>query len=250
MNNMSGMPMPASAPGPDRQPPTMGTHGMLLVGQETIYLSHLPMFMAPHNFQAILEVTLNDDARRLLGDSRAHFGPDALYTCKPADFPIADLVSSGPGLPLRSFKGDLYRGHFERGGTVIAPAASVHVEAVVYFAELTSAVSKSAELVYLLFGKGKEFFLAHWITQPPDFDQVLSVNVGGLESILAANGTPEKILQGITVAFPGRRNTPDARPKPGEKLPGRGHATGAHQLLDLDVEAIAELYLEEGELRE
>jgi hypothetical protein len=45
--------------------PTFATHGQLIIGEETIYLSHLPMFMYdpmdhPHNFQVILEVTLPD----------------------------------------------------------------------------------------------------------------------------------------------------------------------------------------------
>jgi hypothetical protein len=41
---------------------TVGTHGMLLVGEKTIYLSHLPMFTDPtHSFQVILEVTLARD---------------------------------------------------------------------------------------------------------------------------------------------------------------------------------------------
>jgi hypothetical protein len=33
----------------------MGVHGMLF-GEEALYLSHLPMFEGPHNFQLILEV--------------------------------------------------------------------------------------------------------------------------------------------------------------------------------------------------
>jgi len=39
------------------------THNMLIVGEETVYLSHLPMFqekgepVMPHRYQAILEVT-------------------------------------------------------------------------------------------------------------------------------------------------------------------------------------------------
>jgi hypothetical protein len=28
----------------------IGVHGMLLFGQNPLYLSHLPMFMRPHNF--------------------------------------------------------------------------------------------------------------------------------------------------------------------------------------------------------
>ena len=30
-----------------------------------------------------------------------------------------------------------------------------------------------------MFGKGDELFLAHLITRPPDFDQILSVKVSG-----------------------------------------------------------------------
>ena len=34
-------------------------HGMLLFGEQAAYLSHLPMFGSPHNYQAIFEVTLS-----------------------------------------------------------------------------------------------------------------------------------------------------------------------------------------------
>ena len=33
-------------------------HGMLMVGTQTIFLSHLPMFHRPHDYQVILEVGL------------------------------------------------------------------------------------------------------------------------------------------------------------------------------------------------
>src|SRR2546425_13373360 len=58
MDNMPGMKMPApnqNVVGSEK--PAMGLHGMLIIGEETIYVSHLPMWMRPHNFQVILEVT-------------------------------------------------------------------------------------------------------------------------------------------------------------------------------------------------
>jgi len=222
----------------------MGTHGMLLVGTETIYLSHLPMFMSPHNFQVILEVTLSDDAGRLLGDFQAHFGSASLFTFKPEDFAITDLVSRDPGEPLTSFTGDLYHGHFERGGDDIAKDAVVHVENVIHFGELTPDLTKPSELVYLLFGKGQELFLAHLISQPPDFDQVLSIQLG----TASAQVTDDDLLRGVRATFLGRPNTPHRRIKPGEKLAAQGHVTGAHQFLDLQLEVLAEIYVEEGEL--
>mgnify|MGYP003693773227 CR=1 FL=1 len=79
MPKMPGMHMPEVSH--DHRDPnaTFGTHGMLLFGDETLYLSHLPMFMSPHNFQVILAVTLNDEAAGRLHDSRAHFGRNDLY---------------------------------------------------------------------------------------------------------------------------------------------------------------------------
>ncbi len=158
-----------------------------------------------------------------------------------------DLLSQGPDKPaLSSFQGSLFRGHFEKGGTVVAEPATVHVVNVVHFEELGPDAFTS-DLDYLLFGRGQEFFLAHWITQPPDFDQVLSVNITGQAF------TDEEIGRehhGVHVAFVGRPNTLHDRLKPGEKIIGQSHVTGAHQFLDLQVEALREIYFEEGELRE
>ena len=57
MDNMPGMDMPSPHQDTKAERPAIGHHGMLIVGEETIYVSHLPMWMAPHNFQVILEVT-------------------------------------------------------------------------------------------------------------------------------------------------------------------------------------------------
>jgi hypothetical protein len=56
MDNMPGMNMPAHNQNVGSENPAMGLHGMLIIGEETLYVSHLPMWMRPHNFQVILEV--------------------------------------------------------------------------------------------------------------------------------------------------------------------------------------------------
>lgn len=40
----------ATGQGEGEHGPTFGTHGMLVVGEQTVYLSHLPMFYAPSQF--------------------------------------------------------------------------------------------------------------------------------------------------------------------------------------------------------
>jgi hypothetical protein len=234
-------------PPPGQPDVPIGVHGMLLVGEAPVYLSHLPMFMAPHNFQVILEVTLDAEASRRLGDFRAHFGRDDLYTVKPEEFSIVDLLPvNSAKSALAAFKADVVRGHFEKGGDVIAGGATVRVDDVIHFQELSPA-DKVADLKYILFGTEQQFFMAHWITGPPDFDQVLSVNVTGHQF------TKDEMSRehfGVLVTIPGRANTPRERMEPGEKLSGGGHVVGAHQFLDLQVEALSEIYFEEGELLE
>src|SRR5579871_2920801 len=92
-------------------------HGMLVVGHQKIYMSHLPMFHAPHDYQAIFQVELSaagsDPKATYLKDSQTT--GSKLYTFLPRPFVLA--AAAAPG---KSFTGDLYRGHFERGGTPIA----------------------------------------------------------------------------------------------------------------------------------
>jgi hypothetical protein len=55
---------------------TTGVHGMLLFGEDVVYLSHLPMFMSPHNFQVLLEVGFDDAVHEVLRADREASAPD------------------------------------------------------------------------------------------------------------------------------------------------------------------------------
>ena len=114
-------------------------HGMLVVGERTIYLSHLPMFTAPnHRFQVILEATLardGDDPQAAYLADRRQSGA-TIYTLRPDEFDIACLE---PGHPqcITSFTGTLFRNHFERPGKqAILPGLTVNVMRVVAFRRL------------------------------------------------------------------------------------------------------------------
>jgi hypothetical protein len=85
-------------------------------------------------------------------------------------------------------------------------------------------------------------FLAHVITQPPDFDQILSVR------LLGSRLDEDEMKHAIDVVFPGRANTAKERVRDGTAATARGHVTGAHQFLDLEIADARELYFEEGEL--
>lgn len=231
---------------------SMGGHGQLLFGEETVYLSHLPMFMFdpdrhPHNFQVILEVTLSnggDDPQAAYVAHRQRTRT-LIYTLAPERFAMTDLITPDPEHPrLQSFRGTVFEGHFERGGTPILRDIQVQVQKVVYFREFEPDAASLPALKYLLFGQGAELFLAHVITRPPDFDQVLSVQVSGQEF-------PAEVLRaGLPIVFPGRPNTVEDRLRAGEQITGQIEIAGERGLetVKVEIEAGTEFYFEAGEL--
>ncbi len=146
------------------------THGMALVGTEKIYLSHLPMFHSPHDYQVILEVELEDAAKALYSASRV-LNNDTVYTIAPETGVLTEMAKAG-----KIFRADLYRGHFERGGTPIAEKTAIKVVRVLYFKKFVPGEAKPDEEDFILFGNAKEQFGAHLISAAPDFDRLVKVS--------------------------------------------------------------------------
>jgi len=221
-------------------------HGMVLFGEQAAYLSHLPMFMVPHFYQAIFEVTLSKEGTEPLAgyleDRRTH--PEArMYSFRPIidprdedpltdKFVLTDLVTPASpqdpnSPPIRtSFKGDIIRGHFEAFHEH-EKAESDPPEPISGLEGVTASVTSTfvfrkfdlhqglPQLEYFLFGNTRELFLAHVITGPPDFDQVLSVRVDGHQF------TDDELRRGLLVTFPGRENSAGRRLKEQEEATGQ-----------------------------
>ncbi|MGH9930531.1 MAG: hypothetical protein ACREA9_15070, partial [Pyrinomonadaceae bacterium] len=244
------------------------THNMLVVGEQTVYLSHLPMFdglnkkrtgfVSPHRFQVILEATFTDGNNNLTdlytADRKSH-PAEKMYTINPALFVLPDLDPKGKA--LRTFRGNtVFRGHLERESTPIIgfkevasneppPAGifDVNVRRVVHFHKFVPGAAKPTELQYILFGKGAETFLAHLIAQPPDFDQIVAVKVIG------PMFSDDELSNGIKVSFPGTVNTGKSRIKEKQKASGVIQLPGTSVAKPVQFEVVKEFYFEEGELR-
>jgi hypothetical protein len=145
-------------------------HGMLIFGTEKVYASHLPLFRTPHNYQIILELELDKTAKqKFISDQKLH--PEfTTYTIDPEKFVLPDKIES-----KGSFKANLYRGHFERGGTKIADSIQIKIASVIYLKKFNEAETKPVQSTYLLFGNTKEQFAVHQITNKPDFEQIILV---------------------------------------------------------------------------
>jgi hypothetical protein len=226
-------------------PPDFGRHNMFAFGRDVVFLSHLPMFMAPHDAQLILEVTLEGAGGSLLefwSREREGHPDERVYTVMPEKFALSTLYLGDP--PARSsFRARFFRGHLEHGGAVIPELATVEVRvARVVYAKRFDQGGKPEELTYLLLGRGAERFIAHRISEPPDFDQILSVE-------LAGSPISDEVMEaGVEVTLPDRANTAEERLRSRSTATARGHVNGAHQFLNLELTSIHELYFEEGEL--
>jgi hypothetical protein len=226
-------------------PPDFGRHNMFAFGRGTVFLSHLPMFMAPHDAQVILEVALENaggSLQEVWSRERESHPDERLYTVMPEKFSLSTLYFPDP--PERgSFRARFFRGHLERSGEAIPELADVDIRvADVVYARRFDKRGGPDELTYLLLGRGGELFLAHVISQPPDFDQILSVGLAGPHPV------EEDLKAGIEVVFQGRANAAGARLRHGETAAARGHVTGAQQFFALEFAEVHELYFEEGEL--
>lgn len=225
------------------------THNMLVVGRQTVFLSHLPMFNAPgftspHRYQVILEATFTkagSDPQALYFNDRKANPATKIYTLNPDPFVLPNLGAR----TLNSFKAKIFHGHLEKeGNKLLAENVRVSVNRLIHFRKFDPSAKKPSELEYILFGKGEEIFLAHAISKAPDFDQILSVKISGL------GFTDEMLGRGIMITV-NRPNTIVQRIKENQKVKARLPLTRDPKISgqEIEINAGTEFYLEEGELR-
>jgi hypothetical protein len=201
--------------------PELAVHGLVLLGTDTVYAVHMPTFTAPYDFQAVLRVTLDTDAYRT---ARKRYGTSPLFTVSPRTLLLKDLE------PGASFSADLYFGRFGRDGELLGEVR-VGLEERLYVGHPT----ERAALRYVLFGR-EQLYLAHALTRPPDFDQVLTAQLAGEWLALGVVGETAAHL----VTIPNRPNDLAGRLHPGEQL-----TTG-----ETELQVLAEVYLETADLAE
>jgi hypothetical protein len=179
------------------------THGMLIFGTNKIYASHLPMFRTPHNYQIILELALDAKAQQKFIADQKQNPQYTTYTIEPEKFVLPDMVGK-----KGTFKANLYRGHFERGGIKIADSITIKIVEVVYLKKFDAAATKQTEANFIVFGNSKEQFAIHQISNKPDFEQILQVkaSISKLEAVVfSANNNPVGVSSNtITVKINGK----------------------------------------------
>lgn len=194
------LPALAARAAPAPVDPTMGVHGMVLFGGRAgLYASHLPMFHAPHDVQAVLRVHLADP--RLDAAIRARLdGKAALWTLDPERFALGRLAP-GAARPLAAFRADVVQGHFEQGGAVRYRAADLVVDEVLLYRPLAGGAPPPAVATYLPVGR----FLVKRIDGRPDVDHIVRLRrpAPGPVEVARKGGMPDTAALGRRVPLDG-----------------------------------------------
>jgi hypothetical protein len=243
---MDHMHMEGPAGAAARQDPPAG-HGMLVVGVDTMFFYHLPMFMSPHDYQVVLEGTLSQqgsDPQGAYKEDRKGHAQTRVYTLAPVPFVLPELFP--PALKRKKIRGDLFRGHFERPPEVpaepvqIGNGVDVNIANVVFVQRLLPLPAPLDRLEYLLFGKGSELFLAHLITKKGDFDQVLSVEIKGHQF------ADDELRRGIRVQIDGKANAASEKLAEGKTV--SASAQVSNKKIAIEVQPRVEVYMSERDL--
>lgn len=144
-----------------------GFHGMLFFGQgDTFYISHLPMFHKPHDYQAIVEVRLKADVKAKYQAELAAKG--GYFTFAPSGtFVLPEVVTQ-----KKPISGSLVQGHFERGGSPLIDT-DLELVRVVFYKKISETDKKPPKEKYVIFGKGDEYFMAHEVFERPNTDEII-----------------------------------------------------------------------------
>jgi hypothetical protein len=153
-------------------------HGMRIVGEQSIYLSHMGLFNnACHDYQGLFEVSFEgaNKPQKLYLDAQKKDPNQNEFTIEPTQKFILPELASGK---LNSFKANVYSGQYERPATkpkLLASDVTVKLKRVLHFRQFKVGAKQPAKAEYLLFGNSSEQLAAHLITAPPDVDQVIAL---------------------------------------------------------------------------
>jgi hypothetical protein len=219
------------------------SHHMVVFGHETVFMSHLSMFSVPeHAYQVILEAELtgaHSDPQQIFQQDWAAHPEVAFYTFAPEPFVLSDLLATAGQPPkATTFTGDLWRNHLEKPESdpvKIASHVTVNVKNVVHGRRFDLDAPPLTELEYILFGRGQEVYLAHLITRPPDFDQLIRVTISPAFSDGDLSG-------GHIVTVDGHGNTEDERIQPSGQASVAATVNTGTTSVNVKIDPVGEFY--------
>lgn len=180
-------------------------HGFYLLGEQSLVLAHIPMFMPPHQAQLFMQISLltgdgKNAAPIYLKDKQKTGALEYVLVSDPLALPA--LAPDAPDR-LQTFTGNLYRGWpFDRQWKLnpkqlLIPKVTIKITRSILYKSLATPTTLKA-LTYYCFKTTETTYLAHVLSEPPDFKHILTAKVSGPGNS-AAQGA-------IQLQFPGVAN--------------------------------------------
>jgi len=95
----------------------VGFHGMaLILANDKVLASHMPLYATPHDYQIVYEVTTSDTHLKIIKDAlRKAANEQSQITILPSKFNLNLLINK----KTPTLNTTVFNGHFERGGTAL-----------------------------------------------------------------------------------------------------------------------------------
>lgn len=169
---------PPGAEVPSQSPiDTPNQHAMFMLGDQTLFVEHMPMFTKEdHMYQVVLEAELPAEvmaAYRRVRQESPQKVPN-LVNSESAQFVLPSVATGA----LREYPVDVFADYdvVNADGTEqLFSAVPMKVKRVVVYRHFNYSFDYPAELTYILFGKGDEAHLTHYIARDPDFQHLLTL---------------------------------------------------------------------------
>ena len=145
------------------EPHLIGSHGMVLINdkQAGSFVSHLPLYRSPHNYQIIYKVQLPQEV------PIEQLAVSGMVTVLPDNFDLNRLVN-GESFTINA---KFFQGHFERGGQLSHSAKLTFVSAVLV-KKVAPTQRKSNAQFYTVAINNNQAIFAHIIQPSPSFDAI------------------------------------------------------------------------------
>ncbi|BFM13670.1 hypothetical protein R50072_38230 [Simiduia litorea] len=156
-----------------REQDTTAVHGMVLFGNQQLYISHLGLYHPPHDRQIIAAVEIRDsDAKRRFDKMRANY--TGLITIAPKAFPLANLAPEAVSFQTE-IVADFYMGHFERGGKQALSNVVLTLQKPIIYQQLHAKLTAPKHAQFWQLGQGDNAFIVYRISHAPDQDYIAKV---------------------------------------------------------------------------
>lgn len=100
-----------------------GLHGMVIFGNGSYFIEHIPMLHPPHDVQMVAQVVIKNKSGKILKPDLSQEG----FTLKPTEnFALNDLLNN----QLNSFQAMLFQGSFESNGKIVIGYNEITIEIV------------------------------------------------------------------------------------------------------------------------